>query len=113
MPGQPGYVMIVVAAPDEVAPKLARLLVESCVAACAQVTSPVTSTYFWEGAVCEDREVLIFVKSKAEKIPAIKKIVLGNHPYKVPEIIVLPIVDGHDAYLDWIDAVVNRKPKIV
>lgn len=107
------FVMIVIAAPEDAAPRLARALVEEGAAACVQASAPVTSTYFWGGALCEDREVLLFVKTMAAKIDGVQRIVAALHPYKVPELIALPVAAGSEAYLDWITAVLDRKPKPV
>lgn len=52
--------------------------------ACANVT-PVKSTYRWEGKVQQDREVLMILKTRAELLPEITKFIKENHPYQVPE----------------------------
>ena len=90
----------------EVAEKIAEILVESKLAACVSISSPIRSIYSWEGKINRDNEVLMIAKTRAdlfgeEFIQAVK----SNHPYQVPEIISLPILDGSADYLEWISDV--------
>ncbi len=94
---------------DETARALGRTLVEEQLAACVNVTTPVQSIYRWQGAVHEEREVLCIVKTTQDRFDALKARVLALHTYEVPEIIALPIVDGHAAYLEWVASSVGRK----
>jgi periplasmic divalent cation tolerance protein len=105
------YVMVVISAPAEAAHDLARALVEEGAAACAQITKEIQSIYFWKGAVTEESEVLIFLKTAALKVEAVKRIVAARHPYEVPELIVLPITDGNASYFQWIEEVTGRGEK--
>lgn len=102
-----GYVMILIAAPVGAAAGLARALVARRAAACAQVTAPVTSFYEWKGEPREEQEALVFVKTAASKADEVKRLVAENHPYEVPEVIVLPLADGSEAYFRWIDEVLG------
>ncbi len=99
-------VMIISSFPSkETAKEVAGKLVKNKLAACVQITSPVTSIYEWEGKINEDEEVLLFIKtssaSKERTIEFIKK----DHPYDVPEIIVLPVVGGFDKYIEWVESI--------
>ncbi len=98
-----GYVMIIIAAPVEAAAGLARSLVERGAAACAQATAPVTSFYKWKGELHEEKEALVFVKTAAGKTGEVKRVVSEEHPYEVPEVVVLPFTGGNEAYFRWID----------
>jgi periplasmic divalent cation tolerance protein len=104
------YVMILIASPAEAAGKLAKALIGEATAACVQITQPVKSVYFWEGAVHEEEEVLLFVKTAMAKVGEVKRIVATLHPYKVPEVIVFDVTDGNQAYFRWIDEVLARLP---
>jgi len=97
------YVMGIISAPPEEGAKLAEALVEEKLAACVQVSSPVTSVYRWEGKIEHSQEVLLFVKTETGRIRSIKEFLLKEHPYEVPEFITLPITDGLPRYLKWID----------
>jgi len=88
----------------EEAEKLARLLIESRLAACVQITG-VTSFYEWGGAVNRDNEQLLLIKAKSAHYDKIEELISRNHSYEVPEIVQLPISDGSEAYLKWIAAV--------
>lgn len=86
----------------EKAMEVARALVEKRLAACVQVTSPVTSIYSWEGKIHEDSEVLLFIKTTYTKNREVIKFIKKDHPYQIPEIVTFPLADGLDRYLDWV-----------
>ena len=91
----------------EDAERLARAVVEGRLAACVNVVPGVTSFYRWEGKVASDGEWLLIMKTTKERFAALREAVVELHPYDVPEVIELPIGDGHPPYLDWIDASVS------
>jgi periplasmic divalent cation tolerance protein len=93
-------VVLCTAAPGEAEP-LARALVQERLAACVNL-SPVRSCYIWEGKTNLDEEMLLIIKTKKSQFEPLKKRILELHSYAVPEIIALPIVEGHQPYLDWI-----------
>ena len=86
------------------AQRLAQELVARRLVACAQVLGPIRSVYRWEGAVQTDEEHLLVLKTRAALVDAVRTAVDELHPYDVPELLVVPVVDGSPAYLDWIDA---------
>jgi periplasmic divalent cation tolerance protein len=81
---------------------LSRRLVESRAAACVQVFGPVESTYRWEGTVEISQEWQCFIKTERRHFSAVSRIIRENHPYEIPELIALPIVEGSVEYLRWI-----------
>jgi periplasmic divalent cation tolerance protein len=88
------------------AERLASVLVEERLAACAQVVGSVSSTYRWQGATERARECYCHLKTTLDRFPALQVRIRELHPYEVPEIIALPIVEGNPGYLEWIrDAV--------
>lgn len=93
--------------PDEAA-RLARELVSRRVAACVNVVPGVRSFYWWQDGVQDDNEVLLVIKTHVELLPQLKAALEELHSYDVPELVVLPIVDGSSAYLNWIDASVSQ-----
>jgi len=86
------------------AERIATALVERSLAACVNVLPGVTSIYRWRGKVERDEELLMVIKTTAERFEALRAAVVELHPYEVPEVIALPIEAGHAPYLDWIDA---------
>ncbi len=87
---------------EEDAYKLADLLLTDNLAACIQVT-PVSSIFTWQGKTQKETEYKLEIKTKTELYSFIATLLKAHHPYEVPEIIRLPIEDGLDDYLAWID----------
>lgn len=89
--------------PDETAAReLAAGLVENRLAACVNVMPSIRSIYRWQGAVQQDDEALMVIKTSAEKYADLEKWLAGRHPYDVPEVIALPVDKGLPAYLAWV-----------
>ncbi len=65
------------------------------------------STYRWQGAVVTDAEDLLLVKTTREAFAAVEAFVVAHHPYEVPEVVVLPLVEGRAPYLAWLEASVD------
>ena len=84
------------------AKQLARRLVELRLAACVNLVEHVHSVYRWQRKVEDADEVLLIIKTSVERIPALKETVVQLHSYEVPEFIVLPVIDGSEAYLAWL-----------
>ena len=94
-------VLTTIGAEDD-ARSLARLLVENRLAACVNILPAVTSIYRWEGKVTEDGEQLLVIKTAAERVDALRDALLANHPYNVPELVVVAIESMSDAYGAWV-----------
>ncbi len=102
-PSPDQFVMVLVTVPDpKVAGTIAHALVEERLAACVNVLPAVRSIYAWKGEICNEGELLCMIKTRRNLFPAIRERVLDLHPYEVPEIIALPLVEGSESYLDWI-----------
>jgi periplasmic divalent cation tolerance protein len=80
----------------------ARVLVDERLAACVNVLPEMLSIYRWQGAVEQDRERQLVIKTTRQQCDALWERIKALHSYDVPEFIVLPVVDGNDAYLRWI-----------
>ena len=95
------FVVVFCTAPQGEAESLAKTLVEERLAACVNI-SPVRSCYIWEGKLNLDEETLLIIKAKKSRFEPLKNRILMLHSYAIPEIIALPIIAGHQPYLDWI-----------
>lgn len=83
---------------------LAEALVGERLAACVNRLPGVASTYRWKGDVVTDSEELLLIKTTAARFPALKERLLALHPYELPELIAVPVTEGHAPYLDWVRA---------
>src|SRR6266850_2870258 len=82
--------------------KIGRSVVEKKLAACANIVPSVESIYRWKGKVERAREVLVVIKTTANRLPELEREVKRLHSYDVPEFIVLSIVAGSSKYLAWL-----------
>ncbi len=94
-------VLTALGAPPD-AQRIARALVEERLAACVNVVPGVVSVYRWKGAVEQEAELLLVIKTMADRVEALKARLVELHPYELPEVVVIPIGGGHKAYLEWI-----------
>lgn len=99
-------VLSTVARPED-AERIAHALVERRLAACVNVVPGLVSVYRWKGAVERGAEVLLVVKTRTERLPALREVLVDLHPYEVPELVALPVEDGHPPYLAWLDESVS------
>lgn len=82
---------------------LAREVVERRLAACVNLLPPITSVYRWHGDVTREEERMLLMKTRADRFPALRDLLLEIHPYEVPEVIAVPLEGGSDGYLKWLD----------
>ena len=96
-------VVVLVTGPNESALiDLGRRLVEEGLIACINVVASVTSIYRWRGEVHQDPEALGVLKTTLGRADDVTRRVAELHPYDVPEILVLPVAAGSEAYVDWV-----------
>lgn len=100
---RPDYVIVLTTLPADAegAANFARTLVEERLAACVNILPEMQSIYAWEGSVEDEQERQIVIKTTAKRLERLWERVRELHSYEVPEFLVLPIVDGNDAYLHW------------
>ncbi len=87
---------------EEKAREIAHAIVDRRLAACVQILGGVESIFWWEGKKEEAREWMLFIKTTMDLYSRLEEAIKEVHPYEVPEIIALPIVDGNNDYLRWI-----------
>ncbi|MEU7068576.1 divalent-cation tolerance protein CutA [Streptomyces narbonensis] len=86
----------------EKAETLARGAVEARLAACAQVSGPVTSVYHWQRAIETAEEWQVVFKTTEARYEDLEAHILAAHDYETPEIIATPVVRASSAYLGWL-----------
>ncbi len=98
-----GVCEVVVTADDaEWLASFTRGLVDDRLAACGQVVTAVRSTYRWQGAVEEASEARVALHTRAGLVAAIVERAERDHPYDVPCVLALPVLDGNPEYLAWV-----------
>ena len=98
--------LILVSAPPDQAHALAHRLVEAEVAGCVNVIPGLRSVYRWRGAVHDEPESLLLIKTRLEALDALAEAVAEHHPYDVPEFLVFTPSDGAEDWLTWLGQVV-------
>lgn len=81
---------------------IARTIVDERLAACANVIDGMESLYWWQGKLTQDREVVVILKTRASLVDAATARIRSLHSYAVPCVVVLPILGGNPAYLEWL-----------
>ncbi len=105
MPDAQDYCIVFCSCPnDTLAEMLSRSLIESRLAACVQIM-PIRSFYEWKGEICKEEELLLLIKTKTSLYNGIEDFISKNHPYEVPEILMVPAARGLEKYLNWIGTV--------
>jgi periplasmic divalent cation tolerance protein len=86
---------------------LVTALLEERVIACGTLVPGAASIYRWEGAVTEEREVVVLLKTDLTKWDALRAAVERRHPYRVPELLALPVTRGLERYVAWVASEVD------
>jgi periplasmic divalent cation tolerance protein len=89
---------------EMLAEQLARHLVEHRVAACVSILPQARSIYRWQEKIEDAREWVLLIKSRRDLFSALRAEIQKLHTYEVPEVIALPVADGFEAYLGWLDS---------
>jgi periplasmic divalent cation tolerance protein len=95
-------VVLTATATAQEAQSLARGIVEARLGACVQVQA-IQSTYRWQGALCEESEFRLSIKTRQARYAALELFIQEHHSYETPEIVQVPLAAGSAAYLQWID----------
>ncbi len=83
------------------AEEMADLLLEARLIACAQITGPITSCYWWNGKIEKSMEYLLAMKSIEHLYKDLEREIIDKHSYETPEIIAVPITHASKEYLNW------------
>lgn len=97
------FSLVITNLPDAAtAQRLALSIIEQRLAACVNQLAPCTSIYRWQGQIETAVEIPLLIKTTAATYPRLEALIRAEHPYELPEIIVLPVSHGLPAYLDWV-----------
>ena len=98
------YLLVLTTVPDEKrGHKIAKQLVKERLSACVTVSSASQSFYWWQGKISNEKEHILFIKTKASLFADLERKIKKIHPYDVPEIVALPFLKGSRKYLNWIE----------
>jgi periplasmic divalent cation tolerance protein len=91
------------------ATQLAQELVGAGLAACVNILPSIRSVYTWEGVPQVDQEQQLFIKTTNEQVDALWDALRPRHPHDVPEFVVVPVIDGSQDYLRWVERSVGPR----
>lgn len=86
----------------ELGERIAKAVLEKRLCACVQLVGPIKSSYWWEGRIEDTTEWQLLIKTRRGLYKRLEKEIRGIHPYSVPEIIAVPILNGSRDYLKWL-----------
>ena len=102
------YILVLTTtATEQQAAQLARGLVESRLAACVHIDT-VRSIYRWQGAVHDEPEWRLAIKTTAARYVEVEQFIKAHHTYDTPEILCIDIAGGAADYLRWIGTCVGN-----
>ena len=97
-----GIVILTTVDSLELGRRIADELVGSGLAACVNIVPGVRSVYRWQGRVCDEEEMLLLIKTTAERFEDVRSRIRGLHTYQLPEVISLAINNGDRDYIAWL-----------
>ncbi|HUF26952.1 MAG TPA: divalent-cation tolerance protein CutA [Gemmatimonadaceae bacterium] len=103
MPATDALVVMTTLASADDAVGLVRALIDRRLIACGTVLPGARSLYRWQGKIADEQEVVVLLKTRAARLESLEVAFAELHPYKVPELLALPVESGLDKYLSWIN----------
>jgi periplasmic divalent cation tolerance protein len=103
MPHTDAIVVFTTVASDEEAVTLVRALLERRLIACGTLFPGARSLYRWQGKIADEREVVVMLKTRSARLDSLREAFSELHPYKVPELLGVPVEAGLEKYLEWIN----------
>jgi periplasmic divalent cation tolerance protein len=101
-PGKEAMVFLSTTSSRQEAERVVRTLVEEGLVACGNIVGPITSIYRWKGALCNEPEHLVILKTQRAQMEAMAARLKALHTYECPEILGLAVETGYEAYLSWL-----------
>lgn len=107
---QDDVILVLTNAPGEVLAKnIAQLVVQEDLAACVSIAAPMLSIYKWKEQIESAQEIQLTIKTTWGRYEMLSARIKELHPYEVPEIIVIPVTAGDNAYIQWVkDVTMDR-----
>lgn len=102
MPHADAVVILTTVGTEEDAAKLIHALLERRLIACGTMLPKARSIYRWEDKIADEIEVTLILKTRSACLDALEQSFETLHPYKLPELLVLPVAAGLPKYLSWI-----------
>ncbi len=97
-------IIVITNFPDkESASTLAQTLIDERQAACVNILSACTSVYRWQDMTESAEEFPVFIKTQKKHYNRVEELINTIHPYELPEVIIVPVIGGLSAYLQWIN----------
>jgi periplasmic divalent cation tolerance protein len=103
MPHTDAIIVLTTVASEDEAVRLVRTLLDRRLVACGTLLPGARSMYRWQGKVADEREVVVMLKTRSARLESLQNAFGDLHPYKVPELLALPVSAGLDKYLEWIN----------
>jgi periplasmic divalent cation tolerance protein len=104
MPHTDAVVVLTTVATQDEAVTLVRALLDRRLIACGTLLPAARSLYRWQGKIADESEVVVMLKTRGARLPLLETAFAELHPYKVPELLALPVSAGAEKYLGWIDS---------
>ena len=95
--------VVVTAGSKNEAERIGRAAVGARAAACAQISGPITSLFWWKNALDEVEEWYCVLKTTRDRFADVEAVVRKTHSYEVPEILAVPVTEGTRDYLAWLE----------
>lgn len=98
---------------QEYAIKLIKILLKNKLAACITLLDAARSFYYWNKKLENHTELQLLIKTKKSLEKLVFNKIKKLHPYKVPELLVIPVITGESNYLNWMQSVLNNTPSCI
>lgn len=103
MPHTDAIVVLTTVASDEEAVTFVRALLDRRLIACGSLLPGSRSLYRWQGKIADEQEVVLLLKTRSARLDLLRAAFTELHPYKVPELLAIPVDGGSEKYLEWIN----------
>ncbi|MBH5329424.1 divalent-cation tolerance protein CutA [Eikenella sp. S3360] len=101
MPASQAAIVLTTCPSQAEAERIGSLLLQQRLAACVQYQT-IQSQYIWQGEICRDNEIRLTIKTATRHYPAVERLILEQHSYDCPQILLLPVSGGAAGYLQWL-----------
>ena len=89
--------------------KIAAILIQQRLAACCQISGPITSVYSWNGKLEKSDEWTCSIKTVKRRYSEVADAIRQNHHYEEPQVIALDICSASEGYRNWVvDSVIDQ-----